>query len=406
MHSLELKGSRFLRRSPTTKEKGERFKDSFMHLPVSFPMTFHSVWCIRTSCQNHWRLLMFRSLLLAVFVVSTAMQAVDENPSFKPLDPNMKIGPLVTNDAVRYAAAVFSSAEREIENDKTLTEEARANQLVAIQKLRKEILLGGAAVARYAPLVLAMNVCYGAEVGSTKLTIFKKIVPGLQGAGCLTFAASLDSGSLRPKVPTVGVSVLAGLQFAGVEYDEHGKPIRTLVQQQSPITYIVPFNHEVPITRIGDLQGFYVGGQVDWAIGGNSNVLKNVKSGSFSPYVLVDGLHLPRALMFTRVKTNTEQQEPFQFQGEVLYYGGWALDGSSFLVPDYLIPNWLMSGPRRFTKSPHAVENRLKEFDQPELRKVMERPEIRDALRPENAMKVLNEAQEALRAMPAVAEKE
>jgi hypothetical protein len=249
-------------------------------------------------------------------------------------------------------------------------------------------------MAKYSPLFLALDLCGGAEL-SLGFLIPSRIqyaTPGGQFLGCVTLAFTRSAGTGNLNVPVFGVSALGGTQIQRPEKDASGRLVNGMLEPQGVLSFKLPLNQKAPITTVGDLQGYYVGGSVHWAFETNSKLMENVKSGAISPYVKLDGWSVPEVLMVNITSTKTQQNRGLRGQLEGFFYGTpWATDGTTGMIP-YL--PWITAGT---PNSPHTLQNRNARFETEGLQEVLTDPKVADFMRPENAEHLLQEAQEILK---------
>lgn len=336
--------------------------------------------------------LLFSISLFMSAVFSTAIVAQDPQEKLQPLDPAMHISPGKVNDATRMYLALFKAAKKKIRESSNLDDAEKTARIETLAGLERQLLVATDVMARYAPLILSLDICAGAELSLGFLipNRWEYATPGGQGLGCITLAFSRQSGTGNLQVPTFGVTALAGGQIQRPEKDATGKPVNGLIEPQGVLSFKVPLNQHAPITKVGDLQGYYAGGSIHWAFESNSKMVENMKSGAFSPYVKIDGLKMPEVLMINITSTRSQQNRGLRGQGEVFYYGTpWATDGSSAMLPTWILPS--------SAQSAHTVENRLNSFRTPELQQMLADPDIADLIRPENAQHLLEESQRILK---------
>ena len=324
-------------------------------------------------------------------VFSAALVAQDTQAMLQPLNPGMQISPGKVNDATRVYLALFKAAKKKIRESSDLNDAEKTARIDALAGLERQLLVATDMMAKYAPLILSLDVCAGAELSLGFLipNRLEYATPGGQGLGCVTLAFSRQLGTGNLQVPVFGVTALAGGQVQRPEKDATGKPVNGLIEPQGVLSFKLPLNQHAPITKVGDLQGYYAGGSLHWAFESNSKMVENMKSGAFSPYVKIDGLKMPEVLMINVTSTRSQQNRGLRAQGEVFYYGTpWATDGSTAMLPSWILPS--------SAQSAHTVENRLNSFRTPEIQKILAEPDIADLIRSENAQQLLEESQRIL----------
>jgi hypothetical protein len=309
----------------------------------------------------------------------------------------MKIAPFNVNDSTNFVLAAAKLQIKKIQASEKLSDEEKARQIALVKDVRKQLLVATDILREYSPLLGALNVCGGGEFSLSAIipNAIEYLTPGLQGEVCATFAMSTDGGSGTLKMPTVGVSFIGGGQAQLPEKDKDGKPVNGLIEPQLIVSGMIPLTRKSPLSTVGDLQGYYVGGSLGWALETNSRFLENFKTGAFSPYVKVDGFKRPEVLMINITKTRTQQNRALRGQGEVFYYGTpWASDGTKLML---IMPKFAADYFGISTQNQHHLDNRLKRYSTPELNELLSNAEIQQMLQPDNVAELLEEAQAELK---------
>lgn len=308
------------------------------------------------------------------------------------MDPDAEFVPSTPNDIMRVVFAIGRKAESKIRAKKGLTDAEKQREVDTLNAYLQDTLATIDSVRDKTPLVLAANVCGGFEVGFGLIIPdrIEYLTPGAQALGCLTIAFTRSGATGVPNIPAVGVSFVTGGQIQRPKFIEGTNQIKNeLGELQAVVSFLVPLFERAPTTKIGDLQGFYGGGSVHWAFKSENALLKNLKSGAFSPYVKLNGRKAPEVLMLNLTKGPSDQNKPFRLQGEIFYFGSpWASDGTQGMYPSVLHP--------ASAHSPHTVKGRAERFPNNHLEQILNDPEIQKILDPANAEAVLKEAQELL----------
>lgn len=290
--------------------------------------------------------------------------------SHEMLTRDTKVIPFRIEQAFKIVLASYKQQIEEIQSDPRLTPEQKKEMTDRTLAHAGEMLVLYDSVVRIAPVVFAATFhFFGIELPvplSRRIPWLGNIgmVTG-QGSVGLTFAGTEHQGS-GGKSFSIGVSTLAGPTFTfgrpAVAGDK--RPGASGVKMFMGVSLILPLRQGVPSTRMGDLQGWYMGlageGSID--LGSLAMAPKTVQIGGYVPASL-DAL-----LVFGFAATGA-QDRPIAAQIEALNFTTlWGSDGSDPRSPIPYTANW--------SSSKHAPKNQLEEL----RKKMPSAEEMRDAI--------------------------
>lgn len=265
-----------------------------------------------------------------------AVKAADTEFKVRPLTADSKVEAFQVSDAFRVMLAAYKEDLKEIQADTTYSAEQKSAKSNRIKARVAELLILHDRVVNISPVVFALTIVGGTEIPFTFLRQLVKIgLPAVELAGGITFAFSKNRGTGHVSGLCVGISTLIGpnlqLGTSQVAIKRAGATgIKTFVG----VAAIVPMNDSTPIMTLGDLQGWYFGGNLELSLdsGHQLSVPRTVQVGAYAKPNQV--IKFPQAGMIFAYKATGTADRPITFSAEAMHFGLIAsTDGSMWRNP-------------------------------------------------------------------------
>jgi hypothetical protein len=286
----------------------------------------------------------------------------------KEWDPDMELVPFDAKEGLRLMIAYTRTQIQALERNPDLSDEEKAKERELLEKFMKSLLVTFRSVNEHTSVSTGVFICLGAEVPLTFLLPEKAkfVKPSVAGSGCGLLAFTKNYGANSFNGFVFGIGAMAGVQVANNDKTPEGAPLTGQIEMQTSFGMILPLNGRAPVLKVGDIQGYYVGGGVEFATESNNKLLNNKGTGSFGAYAKIDGLHKPDVAILMGTLGKNDQLAPFHLKGEGFYFTvPWATDGSSFRTPT--VPLTDISLNEQGAKSQHAPKERIRKYTSAEV---------------------------------------
>lgn len=311
-----------------------------------------------------------------------AAKKISEVETVTAWDPNMEAIPGNTKEGLRLTLAFFRTQINKIKADPELTDKEKADQTALIEEMMRAALVSFRSVTDGNRLSLGAMICPGGELSLINLIPkkFRKVKPSAAVSICAIIMFKSDPATGATKIiPTFGFGGMTSVQLSAAETNGQGKPARNGLERQTTVGFIFPLTGDAPKTRVGDIQGYYMGAGAEAAVDTNNTLNANEKSKGWGGYVKVDGLVKPEVAIALRVVSKNDMTG-WSPKGEAFYlHIPYAMDGTEYRQMPFLSRLWQNDGNvltrlfrERTAPSKHSRRERLKAQSNSEILQLIE----------------------------------
>ncbi len=285
-------------------------------------------------------------------------------------DPDMELIPFNAKEGLRLMLAYTRTQVNEIKKDPSIKEEEKEKIIEQLEKFQRSLMVTFRSVNEYTSLTAGMFICpMGVEI-PLQFLLPKKAQGAklsIAGAPCLLLAMTKNYGADRTNGLVLGIGGWGGAQIANNDKNPTtGNPVGGQVEIQHSAGFILPLNGRAPVLKLGDIQGYYAGGGLEFAVDSSKTTENNGGSASVGAYAKIEGLHKPDVAILMGVVGRNDQLAPFHLKGEAFYFGvPYASDGSRTRSPTYPFTNIPVTDAGK--SSSHRPEERLKSLSSKEI---------------------------------------
>lgn len=292
-------------------------------------------------------------------------------------DKDMELIPFNSKDGLRLLLAYTRTQIDVIRKDPEMRAEEKLKQIDLLEKVMKATVATFRSVNDYTSMSNGMFICpIGGELplNFAMPKRFQSAKISVAGAPCILLALTRNYGSNRTNGFVVGIGGWVGAQISNNDKNEAGGYSSGQVEIQHSGGFIMPLNGRAPVMKMGDIQGYYLGGGVELAVDSSKTTEKNGGSGGIGAYAKIEGLHAPDVAIIMGVYGRNDQLAP-HIKGEGFYFSvPWATDNSTIRTPSIPLTNISAFSKVRANGgdgSQHNPEERIKKYSGDDILKII-----------------------------------